>query len=222
MKVKTATETKLLCRLFVCIIFIHTDAFAAYVRHQWQMGIGDPTILGWSAVLAYLVAAYLCLVCARECKKLNLPNTFWKVMTAFLLLLALNKQLDLQTLITQIGREFAFEHGLYQYRRKLQLAFVMLLLVTAVTLIAYLRLKMKKVWVEYRMVCVGLITLMAFIFIRIASFHHIDTLLKFHLFSVKLHQWLELAGLLVIILGAFGWLRHVRTHDIASARHLLD
>ena len=60
----------------------------------WRPGIGDPTAVGWATVVFYLVA------------------------------LGLNKQLDLQSLLTAVGRDIAVAQGWYAQRKGVQLVFV--------------------------------------------------------------------------------------------------
>jgi hypothetical protein len=90
---------------------------------RWEAGIGDPTVIGWVTVAAYAVAALLSLRCARRAAE-PLEFRFWAVLSVALVLLGINKQLDLQSLVTQVGRDLAFAQGWYENRRIVQAAFI--------------------------------------------------------------------------------------------------
>ena len=78
---------------------------------RWRPGIGDPTFMGWLTVAAYAIAAFTALLAARRAGRA--PGTtrgsrgMWLLVAAFMALLCLNKQLDLQSLLTDIGRQLS-------------------------------------------------------------------------------------------------------------------
>ena len=96
------------------VVFAFTDG------DVWRPGIGDPTVMGWITVAVYFGAASLCLRQALESRRRRATaerTIFWCILTAFLFCLGINKQLDLQTLLTLTGRNIFIELGLYEYRR---------------------------------------------------------------------------------------------------------
>ena len=52
------------------------------------------------------------------------------------------------------------------------------------------------------MATAGLILLGVFVLVRATSFHHVDTLLRDELIGLRLHVWLEMAGIAVVGVGA--------------------
>ena len=89
--------------------------FFEILSRNWKPGIGDPTVMGWVTVVGYFVAAVLLLYKRRLA--LSLFPSHWKqhrwLLLGFALLmiaLGLNKQLDLQTFMTNVGREMAENH----------------------------------------------------------------------------------------------------------------
>ena len=95
-----------------------------------QMLIHDASPLAWMVVLAYLAGALACLWAAR----LTEPGRdlrFWAGTAVLLILLGLNKQLDLQTLLTEAGRWMARQEGWYGSRRIAQAAFIVALAAAA-------------------------------------------------------------------------------------------
>ena len=105
---------------------------AAVEGGRWRPGIGDPTVVGWVTVAAYLVAALGCGLAAwREPmpdgtgRPRARPSRFWLALAILMLALGINKQLDLQSLATQIGRDVITARGLYSVRRELQFGFIL-------------------------------------------------------------------------------------------------
>ena len=85
--------------------------------HGWTPQIGDPSVLGWLTVASYFFASLLCLRAAgHDASAKNL----WRALGFALIALGINKQLDLQTLFTQVGREYARSGRWYEHRRAVQ------------------------------------------------------------------------------------------------------
>src|SRR5688572_10854983 len=91
---------------------------------RWRPGIGDPTVMGWVTVACYLGAAFLCWRAATKGVASRNVRWFWTGLAALLLLLGINKQLDLQTAVTFIGKDFAKATGWYEHRRIVQGIFI--------------------------------------------------------------------------------------------------
>jgi len=91
-------------------------------QFNWRPGIGDPTIGGWVTVLLYFLAVISCWKTAR-----NSYLSDWKVWYAISVLLfamGINKQLDLQSALTELGRVLAYQEGWYANRQTVQLYFI--------------------------------------------------------------------------------------------------
>lgn len=108
----------------------------------WQLAIGDPTLLGWLTFAAYAVAAALCwraqrvsardaaragTLAAGEATRQRLLARWWLGLAILMLLLGLNKQADLQTLMTELGKDLARSQGWYASRAGVQAVFVAVL-----------------------------------------------------------------------------------------------
>ncbi|HEY8942673.1 MAG TPA: hypothetical protein VIM73_00370, partial [Polyangiaceae bacterium] len=87
---------------------------------NWSPGIGDPTVTGWVTVVAYLATAVSCTLLAlripRVAGPLNRERLLWGLLAAAFFALGLNKQLDLQSAVTEIGRIVAAKQGWYEQR----------------------------------------------------------------------------------------------------------
>ena len=167
----------------------------------WRPTIGDPNPTAWLIVVAYFVVCGLCVWAGikerenrgRASEKL-IPQ-FWFVLAGLLFLMGWNKQLDVQTLFTQIGRDVARHEGLYESRRPLQALFVVIFGLLGAGAVGAGIYFMRDVWKRYRLAYAGIIYLGVFVVIRAASFHHIDTAL-YRLPVVKywVNTVLELGG----------------------------
>jgi len=180
---------------------------AVVVEGRWQPGIGDPTVMGWVTVAAYLVAAIACYRAAgREPRpdgnRRTRPAAFWLVLAGLMVALGINKQLDLQSLVTQVGRNVIEGLDLYRQRRSLQAGFILTVaLGCAGVLAAFLwaaRSMLHRRWPAL----LGMLFILGFVVIRAASFHHVDAFLAARVGGMKWNWILELGGIAVVGLAA--------------------
>ena len=176
---------------------------------SWQIGIGDPTPLGWITVAAYAVAALASWRC-HAAQGARSANRFWLLLTLAMAALGINKQLDLQTALTVFGRAAAKAQGWYEQRHPVQIAFIGGVAVAGmVTLGALLRLAWPLAAGRALALC-GVVFLAVFVLIRASSFNHVDQLLSTQLLGLSVNGVLELGGIAGVALGA--WLdRHAAT-----------
>ena len=152
----------------------------------WRPGIGDPNPIAWVITVAYFVVCGFCVWAGlkerenRDRASEKLIPQFWFVLAGLLFFLGWNKQLDLQTLVTQIGRDVARKEGVYEDRRPIQAVFVVVFALLGGGAVAAGMYYMRDVWKRYRVAYTGIIYLGVFVVIRAASFHHIDNIL-YHL-----------------------------------------
>lgn len=185
--------------LFAC----SADLLAATQDGRWHAGIGDPTIWGWLTVGMYLLVVVRCFAKVKQYQLAGAPYLFWVLLGLCLLLLGINKQLDLQTLLTQVLRDIAVERGWYEYRRKLQVLFIFCVGFSMLTGFIILRVALIDHWRHYHWIWLGLLTLSAFVLIRAASFHHVDILIHQSMMGLELNVILENLALALILLGTY-------------------
>lgn len=167
----------------------------------WQPGLGDPSLLGWATVAAYAGAAVLGWRAKGRADE-SQARRFWISLMVLMLLLGLNKQLDLQSGLTAVGRELAQRGGWYERRRELQLGFIGLLAVAAPAVLAWLALRARP-WTAGRLLALGGATVLAlFVLARASSFHHVDELLGSSALGLRWNHWLELGGISLAGAGA--------------------
>jgi len=178
------------------------SVLAATVDGRWQPGIGDPTVIGWLTVAAYFFAVVCCFIVWRLNVKKGIHDLFWPALTLLLVFLGINKQLDLQTLLTQIARDFLKSQGEYAHRRPLQVAFIagvaLVCLITITVCFYFIRKNLDVIWPAL----LGIILLLGFVVIRAASFHHVDAFLAARIGGMKWNWIFELGGIALITTGA--------------------
>lgn len=175
---------------------------------KWSPGIGDPSVAGWLTVVLYAAAAWTTWRLLRDWEALS-PGAalhedwFWKMLLIGLVLLGINKQLDLQSALTEIGRMLADQQGWYENRRQVQIAFIVGIAIMGVTVLgATLNLTWGAPSATF-WALLGSTGLLVFVVIRAASFHHIDEMLGKDISGLRINWLLEMSMLLVIIASAW-------------------
>jgi hypothetical protein len=188
---------------------------------NWRPRIGDPTLPGWIVTISYGIAATLCFMAARDALKNTSPAIarIWASLTLFLLLLGLNKQLDLQTLFTEFGKGMAHAQGWFDVRRTAQQVFVTGVVTAAMIVFAMSRRQVALFMRRHPRGLVGFLLVCAYVFVRLVSFEHIDTLVGVNLRDLAWLWLLELAGVLTLAGSAFSATRKQRASSaLASLR----
>jgi hypothetical protein len=171
---------------------------------SWSPGIGDPTIAGWVTVAAYMAAAAMCFrVAGARPGRGSSEAGFWYALGFGLLVLGVNKQLDLQSALTEFGRWFAKRQGFYGRHRELQRWFAGGLLVVSTCASVALIWFIRRAHHATKIAAAGVCALLGFIASRAASFHHFDHLAGVRMLGMTLNWALELGGIGAVIVGAF-------------------
>jgi len=163
----------------------------------------DQSSFAWFVVAAYFAGALAAFAASRSASRNE--ARFWLGVSLLLVLLGFNKELDLQSLLTEFGRALTRAIGIYEQRRLLQGLF--LLLVAGAAAFAILRLTriLHRCSAAAKTAAVGIAVLFAYILLRAASFHHIDDWVTVDLRGLRSGWWLELAGIVVIALSALAY-----------------
>jgi hypothetical protein len=183
----------------------HRDGWIGH----WSPGIGDPTPAGWLATFAYFAAAWGCWAASRRIKpqyrrapSLRREWAIWRSLSALLAALGLNKQLDLQSAVTELARLLARSAGWYEQRRSLQLAFVATVALAALTAAAAALWATRRTSPPVRLAVVAFAGLLGFVVARAASFHHIDVAISREWLGLRVSSLVELAALVTLIAAA--------------------
>ena len=204
----------------------------------WLNQLGDRTLADWLITVFYFLVAVgaigTCAAVARKRQHVQpaaQPGPKRRVMWAWLglaiglLLLGLNKQLDLQILLTGLGRSAAHEGGWYESRRTWQAAFVATALGLAIVGGIGAAWLLRRERFPIKLALCGAAVQLFFVATRLSSFHHTDHLIGTWLVGASL-QWrhaLEAAGLLIMLVAMMfqvrplRWLRQNRaSHNVTG------
>ena len=179
---------------------------------NWSPGIGDPTLMGWLTVVLYFLAAISCWITAGrirleaedadDAKELRA----WRSIAITFLALGINKQLDLQTALTELGRVVANFQGWYDQRQSVQVAFIAMVAITcliaAIILVRWARRAPAPAWLALA----GSIMVIGYVLIRAASFHHIDQFIGETILGFRWNWILEMGGISVVLVASY-WRR---------------
>jgi amino acid permease len=116
--------------------------------------------------------------------------------------LGVNKQLDLQSALTELGRILAADGGWYDSRHRVQRVFILAVGSAAVLTGAFLLYAMRGAPAGARISVLGACALLAFVAIRASSFHHVDLFIRSRWWGIRGNWLAEVGGLLVILAGA--------------------
>jgi hypothetical protein len=183
----------------------------------WSPGIGDPTPVGWFTAFAYLGAAWVCYRVASRTPtflaEARRERNVWLVLAVVMAALGVNKQLDLQSAVTELGRLLLRGRGLYDERRSLQEVFIVGVAIVAIVAIGWLLFLARRTSRQTRTAILGAMLVFAFVVIRAASFHHIDRLLGVEWLGLRINWIAELSGIFIVVgagLSRFARLRRLK------------
>jgi hypothetical protein len=179
-----------------------------YLMGRWHPTIGDPSFIGWFTVGAYFAGAVLTFWAARAHPENDRRSFyFWVLVSLLMVLLGINKQLDLQTLLTEIGRQVARYQGWMEQRRTVQFWFIVFFSILAAVGFLEFVYFMRNCFRRFMLAFIGLFFLLTFIIIRAASFHHFDEVLRFSILDFEMNWIFELTGIFTIIAAAVAGIR---------------
>ncbi len=175
---------------------------------NWRPAIGDPTAIAWLTMMVYVAAAYLCFRAAKmpRCSDLESEkrqsSAFWYILSVALIALGVNKQLDLQTFFTEVGRGIAKVQGWYHSRTGVQASVIGWIVCAGVAVLVFMMLLIRRALLRQGLALAGIMLLMCFIALKASSFHQVDLILGSRLGALKASSALELGGLILIGLTA--------------------
>jgi hypothetical protein len=178
---------------------------------NWSPGIGDPTLVGWLTVVVYFATAWRCWKAARRIsgsmaalREARRERLFWTILSVLFSSLGINKQLDLQSLLTELGRLLARDQGWYDARRSVQFVFILIVGALGLAAAGAGVLLVRKGTLGARIAAAGAALATAFVLIRAASFHHVDRFIGSRWLGLRANWLLELGALAIVIAGTIG------------------
>lgn len=172
-----------------------------FVQHSDN---GHLTVLGWTTALVYFVGGLFCaragIVARQGGHRSAGKQQPWWLLAAILLFLGINKLLNLQTTLINLGRAAARTEGWYQYRRVAQAVFAALFTLALLVVFAALLKKWRWFVKERPLVQTGVLLLLLFVVIRALAINHVEELLQLNLHDDNWGWTLEL-----LATACFAW-----------------
>ena len=176
---------------------------------MWRHSVEQADAADWITVASYLIAAVLTWLAARAAGVRREPRDrlFWQLSTLLLVFLGANELLDLQALLTVIGKAWAKAGGWYEQRRTFQLEFIVALAAaTALGGLAAVYLT-RCTRAAVRVALLGFLFIGLFVLIRAASFHHIDQMMGMGPSAFNWGSVQEMLGIAIVAAAAWVYAR---------------
>ena len=164
----------------------------------WQFRLDNPDFRGWAVVAAYVLAAGWCgRRAARKAPSSAINGTYssiWWLLAAGLVFLGINKQLNLQTLLIDLGRRASLAFGWYDERRRVQYVFCAVFTLAAVVVIWLMRRRFRLFFAQNPWALAGVVVLVFFVLFRAASINHVFQRMGFRQDDKQWTWLLEIGG----------------------------
>jgi len=171
---------------------------------QIQWGGEDPTAIAWGCALAYVVAGTLCGLAGTRSRlapgRSRTDRGIWMALGVILVLLGLNKQLDLHTIFVHGGRDAACVLGFYNYKRQIEALFFLVVTTGIVAILWHQRRRLAGFAGAHRAVVAGLGLIAVYTVTRFATIMHLAERWQILVDESPIFIAFELAGSLLI-----GW-----------------
>ncbi|WDE95396.1 hypothetical protein PQO03_06655 [Lentisphaera profundi] len=145
------------------------------LQFRWIFKVGDPDIWSWLITLAYFLCFYINLKALAKIKN-SFPKKsalLYQLSTGMLFFLGLNKQLDFQILLNDIGSNFIRLFELRQFKTQMVLI-VMVLWIMMFIVIVKKMISKKDRWVYFnRYLFIGFVLSLSFMILKIISIYHL-------------------------------------------------
>jgi hypothetical protein len=172
------------------------------MEFNWRPGIGDPTVAGWVTVALYFVAVVVCWKASRSLLLEQRERHVWQFIATLFIALGVNKQLDLQSAFTEIGRMAAAQGGWYDRRQIVQLAFIKGVGATCVAIALAMLFWARAASASCWLAILGTAIVLGFVLIRAASFHHVDIFINETALGLRWNWIIEMGGISIVTAAA--------------------
>ncbi|MCF7976249.1 MAG: hypothetical protein K9N55_20695 [Phycisphaerae bacterium] len=182
----------------------------------WSTNRGDPTVIGWSITVFYAVAALACLYCTGFCdSRRSVPISlvyawFWWMMLGLVVMMGINKQLDVQLLLADIGRAFTKHLGWYGQRKPVQIRVLAFGACVCLACLLEVGHKLKRAPKSTWLALFGILLLGVNVLIHLVSLHLIEGVLAYSLAGLSVGNGLEIVCILWILISALVYNRAQR------------
>jgi len=177
------------------------------IANAWLARSGDACLSSLINTILYAIsvaaAAYHWKMLQRF-KKPAAEQCFWLLVIFILSIFGINKQLDFQILLVEIGRPIAMKFGWYESRRIVQAVFAFVLTGIAGLFAVMMLFLVRWHWRNNILALLGLLILCFYGIIEAMSQSHIGCSLDlYEQWSFRLTDVIEMAGILLILANTF-------------------
>lgn len=173
-----------------------------YQTGYWKTYRGDYSLSGWIITFFYAVCCLsLIIFFLRTSFVTLLDQLFWFGIFGVIVFVSINKQLDLQMLITDVMRTALKEYQLYETRKPFQIRIISLFATLGVGTISFVMYLFRKSHKSMFVALGGIGTIFSFLVLRLISYHKIEALLVQNVGIFTVFDCFEIVGIWMVILS---------------------
>jgi hypothetical protein len=169
----------------------------------WSPGIG--AALATAAL--YFITAWRCCVVARAQGRLARTTEreylAWWVVAIVFLVLGINRQFDLESVLTRLGRSLLY-HGWTEYKFAIQVGFIGVALGICTLMSLVLFVLFRGAHPAARLALLGAVLVVGFVAVRTSSLHDIDQFIDTRFLKLR-WNWILETGCILLVLTASVW-----------------
>jgi hypothetical protein len=178
---------------------------------EWLSRSGDTTFWSWVITLLYAITMVVAVYYVVKIKGTESSDKrfLWICISIFLFGMGINKQLDLQILLTMAGSFIAEHLGWYEYRRLIQKIFTIGFLIVISAAGGVILFRIRRIIRQSIVELSGVAILVFFAIIRAGSINHLNKAIVFEQEKVSHIHGLEFLGLAVILFAVLYHLKKI-------------
>lgn len=181
---------------------VQSAALSEIIR-AWISRSGDAYLSSLINTILYAVSIPAAAYRWKMLQRIKAPFTeqvFWLLVILILFVFGINKQLDLQVLLVEIGRPIAVKSGWYESRRLVQTLFAFVMTGIAGLCAAIMLFLVRRHWRDNVPVLLGLLILFIYGIMETMSQSHVGCSLdSYEKWGFRLPDMIEMAGILLIL-----------------------
>ena len=179
------------------------SAALSEIVNAWLARSGDAYLSSLINSVLYAVSILAAAYRWKMLQRIKAPfaeQIFWLLVILILFIFGINKQLDLQVLLVEIGRPIALKSGWYESRRIVQALFAFVLTGIAGLCAAMMLFLVRRHWRDNVLVLLGLLILCIYGVMETMSQSHVGCSFDSHeKWGFRLPDMIEMAGILLIL-----------------------
>ena len=176
-----------------------------YLLGRWPPMIGDASLLGWFTAGSYFACAIVAFIAIITNQiDSRRPILFWSVISLFTIFLGLIKQIDLQPLFTDAGRQIAKALDRWQIS---QIWLIAAFGSTALAAFLSFAIILRGMFRRFMIAFIGIFFLLSFIFLKVASIYRFDEIVGFAPWGGKIYFVLKVTGIYLILVSGIREIR---------------